>query len=322
MTVGETLTEARYQAGLSVDELSERTRIRSTVIRSIEQDDYAACGGELYVRGYVRAIAGAVGIDALPLIREFDQAHLSGGDGDVPPPAGAAGEPDSDATRFDLTAVPASGHPADPDATRFDLPAVPAFDPPADPDATRFDLPIIPGPSSTAVPYGAGPFDAMDFDTAAFDGGLPFGAGAFGTSAPYGEAPPTVVTPAAVPSQAAQPPGSHDTRFDLRPVTEDLMAAGYQLPASQAQAWPGPPWSSAAPPPGAARRGAVGAGQRRTGPQAASRRVHGDRRGGGGRACDPGDSPGGRRRGHAQRGGRHAFSAGRRGGRCQRERGR
>ena len=78
MTVGETLTEARYQAGLSVDELSERTRIRSTVIRSIEQDDYAACGGELYVRGYVRAIAGAVGIDALPLIREFDQAHLGG----------------------------------------------------------------------------------------------------------------------------------------------------------------------------------------------------------------------------------------------------
>ena len=72
MTVGETLTEARSQAGLSVDELSERTRIRGTVIRSIEQDDYEACGGDLYVRGYVRALAGAVGIDAQPLIREFD----------------------------------------------------------------------------------------------------------------------------------------------------------------------------------------------------------------------------------------------------------
>ena len=124
MTVGETLTEARYQAGLSIDELSERTRIRSTVIRSIEQDDYAACGGELYVRGYVRAIAGAVGIDALPLIREFDQAQLGGGD--VPAAPGVAGVP---------------GH----DATRFDLPAVPAFDPPVDPDATRFDLPAVPG---------------------------------------------------------------------------------------------------------------------------------------------------------------------------------
>ena len=78
MTVGETLSEARYRAGLSVDELSERTRIRGTVIRCIEADDYAACGGDLYVRGYVRAIAGAVGIDAQPLIREYDMGRSSG----------------------------------------------------------------------------------------------------------------------------------------------------------------------------------------------------------------------------------------------------
>lgn len=73
MTVGEALAEARYRAGLTVDEVSERTRIREAVIRGIEQDDYDACGGDLYVRGYVRAIAGAVGIDAQPLIREYDQ---------------------------------------------------------------------------------------------------------------------------------------------------------------------------------------------------------------------------------------------------------
>ena len=81
MTVGESLTEARYQAGLSVDELSERTRIRDSVIRSIERDDYEACGGDLYVRGYVRAIAGAVGIDAQPLIQEFDQERVHGANG-------------------------------------------------------------------------------------------------------------------------------------------------------------------------------------------------------------------------------------------------
>ena len=72
MTVGESLTEARYQAGLTIDELSERTKIREAVIRSIEDDDYEACGGDLYVRGYVRAIAGAIGIDAQPLIRDYD----------------------------------------------------------------------------------------------------------------------------------------------------------------------------------------------------------------------------------------------------------
>ena len=88
MTVGEALAEARYRAGLTVDEVSERTRIREAVIRDIEQDDYDACGGDLYVRGYVRAIAGAVGIDAQPLIREYDQQQAD------PPetPAETAGE--------------------------------------------------------------------------------------------------------------------------------------------------------------------------------------------------------------------------------------
>jgi Helix-turn-helix domain len=151
VTVGESLTEARYQAGLSVDELSERTRIRDSVIRSIERDDYEACGGDLYVRGYVRTIAGAVGIDAQPLIQEFDQERVhgvNGADGSVngarpyAPFAWAASGPpasDPDATAFDLPPVPAYGTDrSDRDATRFDLPPVRE-----DPSATRFDLPPV-----------------------------------------------------------------------------------------------------------------------------------------------------------------------------------
>ena len=151
MTVGETLTEARYQAGLSVDELSERTRIRGTVIRSIEQDDYEACGGDLYVHGYVRAIAGAVGIDAQPLIREYD---LGRADGPNKRPNGSTGwyarrypsvAPDTAQTSFDLPSVtedPAGhdvlGSAADLDATRYDMPAVRE-----EPAATSFDLPRV-----------------------------------------------------------------------------------------------------------------------------------------------------------------------------------
>ncbi len=95
MTVGESLTQARYQAGLTIDELSERTKIRATVIRSIESDDYEACGGDLYVRGYVRAIAGAVGVDAQGLIRDYDRQRVRASGG-------------ADATMFDLPAVAAS----------------------------------------------------------------------------------------------------------------------------------------------------------------------------------------------------------------------
>ena len=180
MTVGQTLTEARSQAGLTVDELSERTRIRGTVIRSIEQDDYEACGGDLYVRGYVRALAGAVGIDAQPLIREYE---LGRADQESERANGSVGRH-------------AKGYPAGagPDApTAFDLPAV-AEDPAveADPSATRFDLPAVPP-----------------------------------------------VPPALVPPAAAQPPGTADTRFDLPPVTEDLMAAGYDLMPQQRPDQPG-----------------------------------------------------------------------------------
>ncbi len=206
MTVGETLTEARSQAGLSVDELSERTRIRGTVIRSIEEDDYEACGGDLYVRGYVRAIAGAVGIDAQPLIREYDMGRAgdqneraNGSAGrqatgvpSVPPPSAAL-------TAFDLPAVPeapaADGGPADLDATRFDLPAVSA-----DPAVTAYDLPPVP------------------------------------------DVPRRLSSPRSRPSPRYRPRRHGrlpppETRFDLTAVPEDLMAAGYGLkPAEPAGA--------------------------------------------------------------------------------------
>ena len=185
MSVGETLAEARSRAGLSVDELSERTKIRGTVIRCIEQDDYDACGGDVFVRGYVRALASAVGIDARPLIREYDReydkartdtsgdtfAHVARVAHPVPPsgpdvtaadvPVAAAGSVGaSDATAADLrlpavhTATPSGplnpSGPADPDVTSADLPAVSA-----DPAVTVFDLPVVtedPAPTVDDLP--------------------------------------------------------------------------------------------------------------------------------------------------------------------------
>jgi hypothetical protein len=72
MSIGESLAEARRRAGLSVYEVSRQTRVREPIIRSIENDDYAACGGDFYARGHIRLIARAVGADPEPLIREYD----------------------------------------------------------------------------------------------------------------------------------------------------------------------------------------------------------------------------------------------------------
>ncbi len=75
MSIGQTLAEAREQAGLTVEEIASRTRIRRTLVLGIEADDFSACGGDFYARGHVRNYAKAVGIDPEPLLDEFDASR-------------------------------------------------------------------------------------------------------------------------------------------------------------------------------------------------------------------------------------------------------
>jgi transcriptional regulator with XRE-family HTH domain len=79
VSIGETLAEARHEAGLTVAQVSERTRIRETIIRNIEHDDFTECGGDFYARGHIRAIAKAVVADPEPLIEEYDAVHRAPG---------------------------------------------------------------------------------------------------------------------------------------------------------------------------------------------------------------------------------------------------
>jgi cytoskeletal protein RodZ len=75
VSIGDTLAEARRLSGLTVTQVSEQTRIRESIIRSAEQDDFSPCGGDFYARGHIRSIAEVVGTDPVPLIREYDAEH-------------------------------------------------------------------------------------------------------------------------------------------------------------------------------------------------------------------------------------------------------
>ena len=75
MSIGESLADARRQAGLTVTQVSQQTRIRESIIRDIEQGDFASSGGDFYARGHIRSIAGVVGTDPAPLISEYDADH-------------------------------------------------------------------------------------------------------------------------------------------------------------------------------------------------------------------------------------------------------
>jgi transcriptional regulator with XRE-family HTH domain len=75
VSIGEGLAQARREAGLSLAQVSQRTRIRERIIADIESDDYSACGGDFYARGHIRSIARAIGTDPEPFIREYDAAQ-------------------------------------------------------------------------------------------------------------------------------------------------------------------------------------------------------------------------------------------------------
>ena len=61
MSIGDALAEARRQAGLTVTQVSQQTRIRESIIRAIEQGDFSPCGGDFYARGHIRSIARSWG---------------------------------------------------------------------------------------------------------------------------------------------------------------------------------------------------------------------------------------------------------------------
>ena len=72
MSIGSTLAQARESAGLTLEDVAAKTRIRRTLILGMENDDFSACGGDFYARGHLRTVATAVGADPAQLLAEFD----------------------------------------------------------------------------------------------------------------------------------------------------------------------------------------------------------------------------------------------------------
>jgi len=75
VSIGGSLAEARHRAGLTVADVSARTRIRETLVRAIEHDKFDGLGGDFYARGHIRAIAEVVGEDPRRLVGEYDATH-------------------------------------------------------------------------------------------------------------------------------------------------------------------------------------------------------------------------------------------------------
>ena len=77
MSLGEFLQGERESAGLSIDELAERTSIRAGLLREIEKNNFVHCGGDTYARGHLRNIAPIISVDAQTLIDLYNNEHSS-----------------------------------------------------------------------------------------------------------------------------------------------------------------------------------------------------------------------------------------------------
>src|SRR2546430_4933970 len=75
VSIGEALTRARTQAGLTVTQVSDQTRIRETVITGIEGDDFSACGGERFFRGDIPPTRQAGRGGLAPLMPDYGAAQ-------------------------------------------------------------------------------------------------------------------------------------------------------------------------------------------------------------------------------------------------------
>ena len=75
MSVGILLRQARESAGMSLEELSEATCVRKTVLRDLEDDNFESSGGLAYARGHIRNIAKVLHANGELLVEEFNSMN-------------------------------------------------------------------------------------------------------------------------------------------------------------------------------------------------------------------------------------------------------
>jgi cytoskeleton protein RodZ len=76
MSLGSLIAQARKSAGLSIEDLSALTSIRSALLREIESNNFTGCGGETYARGHIRNIAIKLEVDPQVFITAFEEEHV------------------------------------------------------------------------------------------------------------------------------------------------------------------------------------------------------------------------------------------------------
>ena len=71
--IGARLNQARLTANLALHEIADRTKISLRFLAAIENDDFSALPGRVYIFGFTRAFARAVGLDEESLVTALQE---------------------------------------------------------------------------------------------------------------------------------------------------------------------------------------------------------------------------------------------------------
>lgn len=69
--LGSRLKQARLAKGVSLRQIEASTKISVGALEALEKDDYARLPGGIFARSFVRAYAGAVGLNPDDTVHEF-----------------------------------------------------------------------------------------------------------------------------------------------------------------------------------------------------------------------------------------------------------
>ena len=71
--IGETLREARHDAGVELDEVERTIRIRGRYLAALENEDWGVLPGEAYLRGFLHTYGDYLGLDGAALVDEYNR---------------------------------------------------------------------------------------------------------------------------------------------------------------------------------------------------------------------------------------------------------
>jgi len=85
-SIGQILKTAREQRQISISDVSVSTKMTSTFVKAIEADNFNALVAPVYARGFIKLYAECVGLDPMPLLKQFDVSGRAAPTLASPPP--------------------------------------------------------------------------------------------------------------------------------------------------------------------------------------------------------------------------------------------